>query len=119
MSDESHVQIEVHEGMIEASLSDKNILDELVIGAIGEALHDAVKDVQSPRLLVSFEHVEHLSSAALGMLITLNNCIKEADGSLCLAAIDGPILEVFKITKLDRIFQIRESIADARDAVRG
>ena len=119
MSDVTHVRVESVGGMVEAFLLDKHVLDEVTIDAIGAELLDAVSSMETPRLMVSFEQVQHLSSAALGMLITLNNRVKEAGGALCLAAIDGPILEVFRITKLDRIFEIRESVADARTAVQG
>ena len=85
---------------------DRNILDEANIAQIGEEIGDLVAADNTPKLLISFEQVDHLSSAALGALITINNKVKAKDGQLRLANINDQILEVFKITRLDRLFQI-------------
>jgi anti-sigma B factor antagonist len=52
------------------------------------------------------EFVDHLSSAALGALITIHNNISGRDGQLRLADINDQIIEVFRITRLDHLFQI-------------
>ncbi len=112
-----HVRIETSGGVIEATLLDKHVLDELIIGAIGEELMAAMDEVSPPRLIVSFDAVEHLSSAALGMLITLNNRANEAGGALCLSGIENRILEVFRITKLDQVLTIEADMGAARGAL--
>ncbi len=47
------------------------ILDEANISDIGQTLTALVEENDPPRLLLDFSNVEHLSSAALGMLINL------------------------------------------------
>jgi anti-sigma B factor antagonist len=42
----------------------------------------------------------------LGKLINLDRVVKKANGKLVLCAIDPQIMEVFTITKLDRVFKI-------------
>ena len=66
-----------------------------------------------PKLLLSFENVEHLSSAALGTLITVNNKIRQKGGQLRLSNIDPQIYEVFVITKLNKLFQIYDDAEKA------
>ena len=88
---------------------DRNILDEANIQQIGEEIARLIEAGPRPKLLISFAGVDHLSSAALGALITVNNRIRARDGQLRLAEIDPQILEVFKITKLDKMFQIHET----------
>ncbi len=66
-----------------------------------------------PKVLISFQNVDHLSSAALGTLITINNKIRGKDGQLRLAEIDPQIYEVFVITKLNKLFQIFDSSEQA------
>ena len=66
-----------------------------------------------PKLLVSFANVDHLSSAALGTLITVNTKIRNKGGKLCLANIDPQIYEVFVITRLNQLFEIKESTDEA------
>lgn len=88
---------------------DRNILDEANIQQIGEEITRLIDAGPAPKILISFGGVDHLSSAALGTLITVNNRVRNKGGQLRLAEIDPQILEVFKITKLDKLFQIHES----------
>lgn len=82
------------------------ILDEANIQEIGQALAGMVDQRERPKLLLDFANVDHLSSAALGMLINANNRVKERNGQLRLAGIKPPIMEVFVITKLNKLFRI-------------
>ena len=112
-----HVRIETSGGLIEATILDSHVLDEVVISEIGDQLKQAMAQMEPPRLIVNFAAVDHLSSAALGMLITLNNLANEHGGALCLSGIEDRILEVFKITKLDRVLAIQPGMDDARAAL--
>ncbi|WP_428386867.1 STAS domain-containing protein [Mucisphaera sp.] len=88
---------------------DRNILEEANIQQIGEEISLLIEKSTNPKILISFERVEHLSSAALGTLITINNKIRKKAGQLRLANIDPQIYEVFVITKLNKLFQIHDS----------
>lgn len=90
------------------SFTDKKILDEPAIQVIGEQLASLVDEMGKKQLLLNFGHVESLSSAALGKLVTLNRKIKEVGGKLVLCGINANILEVFEITRLNRIIEIRK-----------
>ena len=92
---------------------DRNILDEANIQQIGDEISDIVDAQAQPRLLISFSNVDHLSSAALGTLITINNKIRAKDGQLRLADIDPQIYEIFVITKLNKLFQIFDNAQSA------
>lgn len=92
---------------------DRNILDEGNIQQIGDEILHLVDDRDAPRILISFANVEHLSSAALGTLITINKRIRDKAGQLRLTDIDPQIYEVFVITKLNKLFQIHESADEA------
>ncbi len=95
---------------------DRKILEELMISQIGEILLQLVGTDPQPKLLLDFQHVQHLSSAALGMLITLNKQLAEQQGQLVLANIDPQIYEVFKITRLNKLFNIQSTTQDAMKA---
>lgn len=92
---------------------DRNILEEASIQQIGEEVGRLVDQTPKPKLLLNFENVEHLSSAALGTLITINNKIRQKSGQLRLAKIDPQIYDVFVITKLNRLFQIFDDVEGA------
>ena len=92
---------------------DRNILDEASIQQIGEEIGAIIDESAFPKLLISFENVDHLSSAALGTLITISNKIRQKDGQLRLANINPQIYEVFVITKLNKLFQIHKTTEEA------
>ena len=109
----SRIRVLEQEGVMRIEFVDRNILDEANIQQIGEEISQLVEMKLQPKVLISFENVDHLSSAALGTLITINNKIRGKDGQLRLANIDPQIYEVFVITKLNKLFQIHDSAEQA------
>jgi len=87
-------------------LTDRRILDEVSIGEIGEQISAMIAKSADPKFVLDFSSVAHMSSSALGMLITLHKRIRERGGELRLCGIQPAILEVFVITRLNEIFQI-------------
>ncbi len=112
----SHLKIKRSDSVSVVEFADRKILEELSIQEIGEELDQIVESEPGVKLLLNFKNVDHLSSAALGMLITLNKKIKERDGDLKLSDINRQIFEVFKITKLNRVFDIHDNADDAMAA---
>ena len=90
------------------NFTDRKILDEQNIQAIGEQLFSLVDQEGRRNLLLNFGNVEYLSSAALAKLITLNKKLQQVGGRLVLCNIDPQIYEVFEITKLDKFFNIQK-----------
>ena len=94
--------------------TNNKILDENGnIAQIQETLNVLIDENENPRLLLDFATVDHLSSAALGMLININNRVRQKNGQLRLANIKPQILEVFVITKLNKLFKILPTRAEA------
>ncbi len=91
-----------------ARFVDKKILDEGNIQIIGNQLFGLVEEDGRMKIVLDFTNVEYLSSAALGKLITLDKKVKKARGKLRLCSIRPEIYEVFAITKLNKLFDIRE-----------
>ena len=92
---------------------DRKILDESALQEVGQELFALVEKDNRQCLLLKFSGVEFLSSAALGKLITLDKKVKSHGGKLKLSAIRPEIFEVFAITKLNKLFDIKDSDADA------
>jgi anti-sigma B factor antagonist len=92
---------------------ENKILDEANIAEIGQQLTALVEAKDRPKVLLDFHNVEHLSSAALGMLINVNNRVKNQSGQLRLSNIKPQIMEVFEITKLNKLFKILPTRAEA------
>lgn len=92
---------------------DKKIVDSGTIEQLGEELTALVLTDKRNMLLLNFEGVEFMSSAALNKLISLNSKVKAAAGRLKLCTLRSEIMEVFKLTRLDRVFDIRKTEEDA------
>lgn len=112
-SDSSRLRIKRSGDVTQVEFIDRNILDEANIQLIGDEIATIIDERAKPKLLVSFANVDHLSSAALGMLISVNNKVRSTGGQLRLSDIDPQIYEVFVITKLNKLFEIHETTADA------
>jgi anti-sigma B factor antagonist len=86
--------------------ADKKILDEQAIQQIGDDLFKLVDELGRKKLLLDFTTVEFLSSAALGKLIRLHQRLAGGGGKLVLCGISKPIMEIFELTKLDKMLKI-------------
>jgi anti-sigma B factor antagonist len=93
--------------------TNNKILDEANIKEIGDGLNVLVDERPNPKLLLDFATVDHLSSAALGMLINVNKRVRERNGQLRLTNIKPQIFEVFVITKLNKLFKITQNRPEA------
>jgi anti-anti-sigma factor len=88
---------------------DTDILDELSIASLGEELNELVDRMRRPMLVLDFANVAHMSSSALGVLVTLLKQVQARNGAMRLCNIRPAIREVFEITKLADMFEIHES----------
>jgi anti-sigma B factor antagonist len=92
---------------------DRKIIEDVNIQELGQEMFRLVEADGRRKLLLDFSSVDFLSSAALGKLITLDKKTKAHGGVLKLSNIHSEIYEVFAITKLNRLFDIRKDEADA------
>ncbi|MCP4377112.1 MAG: STAS domain-containing protein [bacterium] len=96
-------------------LKDRKILEEMSIMQIGEQLNAIIAKTETPSMVIDFTNVAHMSSSALGILITLHKRIREKRGQLRLCCIQSVIYEIFVITRLNEIFSISQSRQEALD----
>lgn len=101
-----HLSTETIDGVTVVSFIDTKIVTEDNILEVGDQLYQLV-DVEGKRqLLLNFGNVQYLSSAALGKLINLKKKVGAVKGKLKLCCIHPDLLEVFRITRLDQVFEI-------------
>ncbi len=110
----SHLAVSFEGGITVVRFDERKILEEIPIAEIGEQLTSLADSEHGMKMLLDFENVEHLSSAVLSMLINLKNKITGNGGKLKLASIKPQIYEVFKITRLNEVFEIHASTAEAK-----
>jgi len=101
-----HLRHEKISGVTVVSFVDTKIVTEENIQAVGDELYGLVEDEGHKQLLLNFGNVQYLSSAALGKLINLKKKVGVVKGKLKLCCIHPDLLEVFRITRLDQVFEI-------------
>ncbi|WP_281283369.1 STAS domain-containing protein [Trebonia kvetii] len=67
----------------------------------------------SYQLIVDMEGVEFLDSTGLGVLVGGLKRVRAHDGWIDLVCTQGRILRIFRITGLNKVFSIHDSVADA------
>jgi anti-sigma B factor antagonist len=85
----------------EANLSNSDRFKELVLEEVTKG---------SINLIVSFENVEYLDSSFLGALVAILKQLIPLKGKLTLINLNGDILNLFELTRLDKIFALRSSL---------
>jgi anti-sigma B factor antagonist len=81
------LSVSEEKGIRIVEFTNSKILDEANIAEIGNTLNVLIDENENPRLLLDFSTVDHLSSAALGMLININSKVRQKNGQLRLANI--------------------------------
>ena len=94
------------DGVTVVSFVESKIVTEENIQEVGDQLYSLVEDEGHKNLLLNFGNVQYLSSAALGKLINLKKKVAAVKGKLKLCCIHPDLLEVFRITRLDQVFEI-------------
>ncbi len=89
------------------------VLDELNVQQLGQELTDLVEKRYMTKMVINFTKIRFLSSAVLGKLISLNKKINSEKGRLAFCCINADIMQVFKITRLDKLIAIYENEDDA------
>jgi len=94
-----------------AQFTAQKILEDQIIAQIGRELLE-LADRAEGRMLLDFQGVNFMSSSMIGRIVMLNKkCKGTTDLRLC--NVSPSIMEVFEITRLDRLFNICGSMDDA------
>ncbi len=92
---------------------DSEIFDEIQIKWLGNELYALVEEQSRNRMVISFQNVTRFSTALLGKLVSLKKRAAEKDGDVKLCAVPPGIMDVFRITGLDRAFDIFDDEMEA------
>jgi len=96
--------------VIIATPADQMLLSTTIVERFGEDLLALLNGVEYPQILINFERVVHLSSAAFGKLLTPQRAINTIPGArLMLYCISEDVLEIFVTTKLKAHFDIQST----------
>jgi anti-sigma B factor antagonist len=88
--------------------ADAQLLNDEQIQAAGKELFALVEVHDRSKLLLDMSNIEYLASAVLGKFITLNKKAQSAGGKLVLCNVGEGVGEAIRLSKLDRLFAIRD-----------
>jgi anti-anti-sigma factor len=97
-------------------IDEARLLDGPSIDQCYREIAELLGKTEENHMLLHFGRVTFMSSAALGMLIRVNRKCKEFKIMMKLCSIAPDIRQVFKITGLDKIFEIYPDPAQAMEA---
>jgi anti-sigma B factor antagonist len=95
---------------------DARILDEAKLEKVGSDLLELLNKTSEGRIILDFRNVKFMSSSMLGKLVQVHKKAVEYKVKMKLCSIDPEIRQVFKITRLDKLFDIEPDEAAARKA---
>jgi len=110
------LRLETIDNVTVVSFVESKIVSDESIQEVGEQLYSLVESEGHRQLLLNFGNVQYMSSAALGKLINLKKKVGTAGGKLKLCCIHPELKVVFKITRLDQVFEIFDEEQAALDS---
>ncbi len=92
---------------------DSRLFNLAEIEQVGKELCALLEEGRIRRFVVDFSGVDYLSSALLGKLISLNTKVQARKGRVKLCNLQPGVVEIFHVSRLDRVFSITEDVAEA------
>jgi anti-sigma B factor antagonist len=91
-----------------------SLMDPIILEEIGKELYRLVDEEDRRKLVLDFEKVQYLSSQAIGIILTLNKKLSPLKYSkMVLCGVGPKLMELLKITRLDRILTVKPTQQDA------
>lgn len=85
-------------------------LDANISGLVKSEFTDVVKNQKSRRLIIDLSEVETCDSSGLSSLLVANRLMQSTDGKLHIVTQSKKILSLIKITKLDRVLFLNDTL---------
>lgn len=114
-NDKSLVKYQEYGPVIIGTVHNTSMLDGLAVSEFGNQVVKFLNKRPQTNLMLNFQNVQYLSSAALTELIRINETAKEQGTKFHLCSISPDIQKVFEITQFDKLFEFHpgESFEDA------
>jgi anti-sigma B factor antagonist len=106
------MEIQIREDGKVQILACQGRMDAQVSGLLKESILELL-DKGATELVVDLENLEFLDSSGLGALVSCLRRIKEKKGEIKLAGLRPEVRSIFDITRVSRLFDIRETVGEA------
>ena len=110
------IETAAKDGIRTIAISDERLVEPAQLARLFDDVNAELGRSTEDRIILDFSSVAFMASSALGKLVQLQKKSKEYKVKLKLCGIAPDIYEVFKITKLHKVFDIAKDEAAARKA---
>lgn len=88
---------------------------QLIVGNRQELKQKVLEELEGGEktFVIDFQKTGYIDSSGLGVLVSLSKKIREQGGELRLAGLNEDLRTLFELTKLDTLFKIADSRAEA------
>ncbi len=114
---EPNISVQYSQNAAIITFSNEKILEDSDIQQLQASIMSVIEQAEHINMVLDFSHVNFLSSAVLGLLIRISKKVYENDGQLKLCNIAPKIYEIFKITRLTKIFDIYANVEQALESL--
>jgi anti-sigma B factor antagonist len=91
-----------------------SLMDPVQLEEMGGGLYHLVDEEDRRRIVLDFERVQYLSSQAIGMLLGVQKKLAALQGGkLILCGVGPRLMELLKITRLDRVLTVKPTQQEA------
>jgi anti-sigma B factor antagonist len=112
----SRIFVETTAGVTVARFVDAQLIADETINDLHDQLNALAEGFGAGELVVSLREVRLMSSTVLAILLRFSRRVEKAGGQLKLCGIDRSLMDVFKITRFDRLFEIHDQEWEAIEA---
>ncbi|MBM3993959.1 MAG: STAS domain-containing protein [Planctomycetes bacterium] len=103
--DRGHLVVEERGDITIVKFTDKMLMGEQLIAAIGEHLGSLVDNLRRRNLRLDFTGVEYIASHVLGKFVHVFKKLQAVSGTLVFCNLGPQCFKTFQIAKLDKFFQ--------------
>jgi anti-sigma B factor antagonist len=91
-----------------------SLMDPIELEQIAQQLYQLIDAQDRRRIILDFERVQYLSSQAIGILLAMQKKLASLKkSSLVLCGVGARLMELLRITRLDRVLTVKPSQMEA------
>jgi anti-sigma B factor antagonist len=101
------------QGVTIVQFREPSLMDPVILARSGERLNALIDQEHQKKIILDFEIVEYMASQAIGIVLTLHKKSVGIKGQLVVCGCGKRLQELMKITRLDKVLNIKPTQAEA------
>jgi len=113
MTEKSYLDVTDENGVTVVAFKQPTMLDADHVSQVGEQLYRLIEKEHRHQIVLDLASIKMLSSRTLGVFLNMRKKLEQLHGKMVISGIDPSLYRVFKITKLDSLFQFCDNKSSA------